>query len=122
MAPPLKGIDTRGCKLKPSSVLSTSMSAQSLGRVTHDGFGRLTRTPVRWLGSANVKRSLGNGPRAGELRSNRACTPAASATTGTTSSRTRTKGRLRRNDVIGVASSADVHCSGDDRNRKVRKG
>jgi hypothetical protein len=66
---PLNGIARRGWRLKPSSVLRTSMSAQSDGRATQSGFGRFTRTPVRWLGSSSVKRSLGNGPPAGDERS-----------------------------------------------------
>jgi hypothetical protein len=43
---PEKGIDRRGCRLKPSSVLMTSMSAQSETRTAQSGFGKLTRTPV----------------------------------------------------------------------------
>ena len=41
-----KGIVSRGCRLNPSSLLSTSMSAQSDGRAEQSGFGSLTRRNV----------------------------------------------------------------------------
>src|SRR5260370_21873933 len=68
------------------------------------GVGRLTRRNVLLLGSGTVKRSVGNGPRAGELRSNRASTPAASTADGSRTSRASVRGTKRRNDVIGVSS------------------
>ena len=74
---PLKGMDSRGCKLKPSSVLMTSRLAQSVGRTEQSGLGRLTLRPVLWLGSATVNRLLGNGPPVGVSRLKRAWTPAA---------------------------------------------
>ncbi len=58
---PVKGIEIRGWTLKPSSVLRTSMSAQSDGRATQSGFGRSTRSPVGCDQSTAVQRSLGNG-------------------------------------------------------------
>src|SRR5262245_1474329 len=69
---PLNWIDRRGWRLKPSSVLMTLTSAKSDGRLAASGSGRLTRRFVNWLESATVKRSLGNGPPTGELRSNAA--------------------------------------------------
>src|SRR5438105_8801878 len=97
---PLNGIDIRGWALKPSSMFNTSMSAQSLGRTAQSGFGRLIRIPVLWLGSTTVNTSLGNGPPAGVSRLNWAVV--ARATTGARSSRASKKGRVRRNDSIGV--------------------
>jgi len=93
---PENGMDTRGCKLKPSSVLSTSMSAQSEGRTRQSGLGRRTRTPVLWLGSSTVKRSVGNGIVAADERSNRAWTPAASAGRAVVSTRTTLRAAERR--------------------------
>src|SRR5262245_25135609 len=58
---PSKAIRTRGCRLKPSRVLITSMSWQSDGRWAHEGLGSRTRRPVFWLRSCTVKRSDGNG-------------------------------------------------------------
>ena len=58
---PENGIEMRGWTLKPSSVLRTSMSAQSDGRAAQSGFGRSTRRPVSWVRSEVVKRLLGNG-------------------------------------------------------------
>ena len=58
---PVKGIEIRGWTLKPSSVLRTSMSAQSDGRAAQSGFGRSTRRPVCCDQSTVVQRSLGNG-------------------------------------------------------------
>src|SRR3989442_370988 len=85
---PENGIETRGCMLKPSSVLSTSMSRQSETRTAQFGLGRFTRTPVLWLGSAAVKRSVGYGISDGDERSNRAWTPAASAGMAVASTKT----------------------------------
>src|SRR2546426_2869565 len=82
---PENGIDTRGCRLKPSSVLSTSMSRQSETRTAQSGLGRLIRTPVLWLGSGTVKRSVGNGISEGDDRSNLACTAAANVGTAVAS-------------------------------------
>jgi hypothetical protein len=73
---PEKGIDRRGCRLKPSSVLMTSMSAQSDGRAPQFGFGRFTRSPVFWSSSLTVKRSLGNGEPVVDERSKSASTSA----------------------------------------------
>ena len=58
---PVNGIEIRGCTLKPSSVLRTSMSAQSDGRTAQSGFGRLTRSPVFCDQSNVVQRLLGKG-------------------------------------------------------------
>jgi hypothetical protein len=58
---PENGMDRRGWRLKPSSVLMTSISAQSDGRTAQSGLGSFTRTPVFWSWSSTVKRSLGNG-------------------------------------------------------------
>src|SRR2546427_7759179 len=118
---PVKGMEMRGWRLKPSSVLSTSMSAQSLGNVAQFGLGRLTRTPVRWVRSRTVNTSLGNGRPDGDEPSKRTRTPAASAAEGSRTSRANVRESKRRNDVIGVSSGAAVYCS-DDCNRKVRKG
>src|SRR5687768_4274504 len=76
---PENDTEMRGCRLKPSSALRTSMSAQSVGRITQLGLGRLTRRPVLWPGSGTVKTSLGKGPADGEDRSKAALTPAAGA-------------------------------------------
>src|SRR5438876_7430830 len=77
---PVKGMASRGCKLKPSSEFRTAMSSQSDGRVVQSpGVGRLIRIPVRWLASATVKRLLGKGPPVGLVRSNKASTPLAPA-------------------------------------------
>src|SRR5207244_13651851 len=76
---PENDTEMRGCRLKPSSVLSTSMSAQSFGRAAQFGLGRATRTPELWLGSATVNTSLANGPPDSEARSKPALTPAARA-------------------------------------------
>src|SRR5256885_10924080 len=59
---PVKGTVMRGCTLKPSSVLRTSMSAQSDGRALQSGFGRGPRRNVFLEKSGRVKRSLGDGP------------------------------------------------------------
>src|SRR5207245_8042180 len=59
---PENGIESRGWRLKPSSVLMTSTSAQSVGRVEQLSFGRFIRSPVLLSWSKSVKRSLGNGP------------------------------------------------------------
>src|SRR5215213_7114343 len=69
---PLNETDSRGCRLKPSSVLMTLTSAWSDGRLAASGSGRLIRRLVSWLASATVNRSLGNGPRSGLSRSNAA--------------------------------------------------
>ena len=66
---PVNGIEIRGCTLKPSSVLRTSMSWQSDGRAAQSGFGRSTRRPVGCDQSTAVQRSLGNGPPSGVERS-----------------------------------------------------
>ena len=68
---PVNGIEIRGCMLKPSSVLRTSMSAQSDGRTAQSGFGRLTRRPVFCDQSNVVQLLLGNGPPSGLDRSKR---------------------------------------------------
>ena len=72
----------RGWVLKPSSVLITSMSAQSDGRTAQSGLGSLTRLKVFCVQSTWVNRSLGNGLVAGLEKSIRTLTPAASATHG----------------------------------------
>src|SRR5262245_41855466 len=69
---PLNGIDRRGCRLNPSSVLRRVTSSKSDGCVARSGSGRLTRRPVSWLESATVNRSLGNGPLSRAPRSNAA--------------------------------------------------
>ncbi len=79
---PVNGIEIRGCRLKPSSVLSTSMSAQSDGRTAQSGFGRSTRRPVFCEKSKSVQRLLGNGAPSGLDRSKRGETPAACASDG----------------------------------------
>src|SRR5262245_59693816 len=76
---PSKAIDRRGCRLKPSSVLITSMSAQSDGRSAQDGLGRFTRRPVFWVRSFTVNTSDGNRLRTGLSKSDRTPTPAAAA-------------------------------------------
>src|SRR2546426_6541190 len=76
---PEKGIESRGWRLKPSSVLMTSTSAQSVGRVEQLSLGRFIRSPVLLSWSKSVKRSLGNAPVTVEARSNRASTAAAEA-------------------------------------------
>jgi hypothetical protein len=58
---PLKGIESRGCTLKPSSVSRTAVSAQSDGRAAQSGMGRSTRRPVACAGSDAVSRFVGNG-------------------------------------------------------------
>ena len=58
---PVNGTVRRGCVEKPSSVLITSMSAQSLGRTAQSGLGSWTRRKVLFDQSRTVKRSLGNG-------------------------------------------------------------
>src|SRR5262249_14199143 len=68
----VEGTDSRGWRLKPSSVLRTCMSAWSEGCVVGSGNGRLIRPPVSWLGSATVKWLLGDGPRRRLVRSKRA--------------------------------------------------
>jgi hypothetical protein len=42
---PEKGMDGRGCRLNPSSVLMTSMSAQSDGRTAQSGLGQVHAQP-----------------------------------------------------------------------------
>src|SRR5262245_4854272 len=87
---PLNGMLSRGCRLKPSSVLMTSMSWQSESWVTQSaGLGRFTRRSVRWLTSGLVNTSLGNGAVVGLDRSKTAWTPAPSVTPGTTTSTAR---------------------------------
>ena len=49
---PENGTETRGWMLKPSSVLSTSASAQSVGRAAQSGLGRFTRRPVACVASS----------------------------------------------------------------------
>lgn len=56
---PVKGTVKRGCVEKPSSVFSTSTSAQSLGRTAQSGLGSATRRSVMLLPSKTVKRLLG---------------------------------------------------------------
>src|SRR5215471_8715121 len=55
------GIEMRGWMLKPSSVSSTSMSAQSEEFFVQSGFGRSTRRPVSCDASGVVSRLVGNG-------------------------------------------------------------
>src|SRR6202043_2945534 len=56
---PSKGIESLGERLKPSSVLRTSRSAQSEGRGPQLGLGSWTLSPVRGRGSGTVDRSRG---------------------------------------------------------------
>src|SRR5206468_3410191 len=79
---PENGMDRRGCKLKPSSVLMTSRSSQSDGRTLQSGLGRSTRSPVCWAWSSTVKRLLGYGLPAVEEKSKRTLTPPADASPG----------------------------------------
>src|SRR5262245_33279140 len=76
----VKGIESRGCRLKPSSVFRTSMSLQSEGRgsavQSSPVVGRSTRSPVSWLRSGTVKRSAGNGPPGGSDRAKSTSTEA----------------------------------------------
>src|SRR5439155_6236581 len=58
---PENGIRMRGWMLKPSRVLSTASSAQSLGNVAHGGSGTLTRRAVTCVLSATGSRFVGNG-------------------------------------------------------------
>ena len=51
---PENGIEIRGWMLKPSSVSSTAMSAQSDAWVAQSGLGRSTRRPVIWVESRTV--------------------------------------------------------------------
>src|SRR5262245_66268665 len=76
---PSKGIESRGCTLKPSSVLMTSRLAESLGRAAQSGLERLTRRPVIMFGSLTVKRSLGKSTQRRSLGSKRSWTPPAYA-------------------------------------------
>ena len=69
---PSKGMDKRGCRLNPSSVLSTWVSSLSERCVLGSGSGKFTRRPVFCVSSATVNQSLGNGPLAGVLKSKRA--------------------------------------------------
>src|SRR5215813_13018764 len=73
---PSKGMDSRGWRLKPSSVLMTARSSQSDWRTAQSGKGKLTRRRVFCLASGTVNQSLGNGPVVGVARSNRAWTSA----------------------------------------------
>src|SRR2546425_70162 len=98
---PVKGMEMRGWRLKPSSVLSTSMSAQSLGNVAQFGLGRLTRTPVRWVRSRTVNTSLGNGRPDGDEPSNGTRTRGAGAPEGRRTGGGRGRGSKRRNAVTG---------------------
>src|SRR5499427_11160150 len=76
---PLKGIERRGCTLKPSRVLIAANVVQSDGRSAQSGNGSWTRSPVICCGSDTVNRLLGKGPALGVSRLKRACTPAARA-------------------------------------------
>src|SRR5262245_51422810 len=67
---PSKGMERRGCRLKPSSWLTSVRSAQSEGREAQLGSGIFTRNPVRCWKSNTVKRSLGKGDCVGEPRLN----------------------------------------------------
>jgi hypothetical protein len=58
---PSKGTESVGERLKPSSVLRTSRSAQSERRAPQFGLGSWTLSPVSCRGSATVNRSLGKG-------------------------------------------------------------
>ena len=51
---PENGTEIRGWMLNPSSVLSTSISAQSDGRTAQSGFARSTRRPVACVASSDV--------------------------------------------------------------------
>ena len=77
---PVNGTVMRGWVEKPSSVLMTSMSWQSLTRTAQSGLGRLTRRNVALPKSATVWRLLGNGL---ALSSSRTDTPSAQAVSGT---------------------------------------
>src|SRR5262245_12960916 len=95
----VKGMDSRGCTLKPSRVFTTARSSQSEGRSVQEGNGRLMRRPVLLLGSATVNRSLGNGPSAGVSTLKRTSVWAAHASEGhrwTAPRKTRTVWKKRR--------------------------
>src|SRR5215212_3980967 len=68
---PSKGIAKRGCRLKLSKVLVTSIFWQSETRTVQSGLGKFIRSPVFWLASGTVNRSLGKGLVAGLVRSKR---------------------------------------------------
>ena len=51
---PLKGIEIRGCTLKPSSSFRTSTSRQSEGKTAQFGLGSATRSPVSCVASGSV--------------------------------------------------------------------
>jgi hypothetical protein len=93
---PLNGIATRGCRLKPSSVLSSATSWQSDGRSAQSGAGRFTRMPVRLPGSGALNASLGNGLAVVADQSNSASVPAADASEGAASSAARAARRTDR--------------------------
>jgi hypothetical protein len=93
--------------LNPSSVLSTSMSAQSDGRTAQSGFGSWTRRPVLCDQSKVVQRLLGNGPASGLDRSKRGWTPAACASEGSTKNVRSAKSSARRSDIIKSLPSVD---------------
>src|SRR5262245_51201707 len=88
---PSKGIESRGWRLKLSSSLITSRSAQSDGRAAQFGLRRLILSPVLFAGSSTVNRSLGNGPPCGVLRSKEDLTLAARTGDGQTNTRMATR-------------------------------
>ena len=72
---PSNGIDTRGCRLKPSRLFSTATSSHSDGRTEQSGIGRFTRIPVRFDASLTVCQLAGKGPSLGLLKANNALDP-----------------------------------------------
>ena len=81
---PLKGTVMRGWVEKPSSVLSRSMSAQSLGRAVQSGLGSFTRRSVFCVKSNTVYRLLGKSAPATVVPSLRTVTPSAQAGSAST--------------------------------------
>ena len=100
---PSNGTVMRGCVEKPSSVLMTSMSWQSLTRTAQSGFGRLTRLNVACELSRTLKRSVGNGAVAGSEKSNLTLTLSASAASGTSEKAMATASRRARNASMLVS-------------------
>jgi len=91
----------------PSSVFSTSMSAQSELKTAQFGLGRSTRTRLSWDASGVVKRSLGKGDPEGAARSKVGCTPAARASDG----RARATRSASRRNRRGDGGIVDAPCS-----------
>src|SRR5262249_40198555 len=112
---PENGIETRGWRLKPSSVLMTSMSAQSEGRTAQSGLGRLTRSPVLLSWSNTVKRSLGNRLRTVEDRSKSVSTAAADASVGRRTRKLTAKATKRRYCGLMSAPFSDGVCTATGR-------